>query len=145
MALKYRAQARTLGRTVASSQQHWRSSCDAFATTTAPTLHARLDEARAAIENLSMEVHAAADDADEAGRQMTTVYRLQVKRVIDVIEKMLRKRRRRFRWVRRGMWLGVEWMLVGLMWYVWFVVVILRVIVGVVYGVTRGVRWLLWL
>jgi len=65
--------------------------------------------------------------------------------VVDVIEKMLRRRRRRFRWVRRGMWLGVEWVLVGFMWYVWFVVMMLRAVLGIGTGTIKAVRWLLWL
>jgi hypothetical protein len=65
--------------------------------------------------------------------------------VVDTIDNMLRKRRRRFRWVRRGLWLTVEWALVGAMWYVWFVVVIFRIFFGVGRGIWSGVRWLLWL
>ncbi|KAF3356027.1 Dual specificity protein kinase lkh1 [Verticillium dahliae VDG1] len=47
--------------------------------------------------------------------------------------------------MQRALWLGVEWGLVGIMWYVWFVVMILRVFVGFGKGVVGGVRWLLWL
>jgi len=87
----------------------------------------------------------AADEADEVSLDLSQGQRLKVKRVVDVIEKMLRRRRRRFRWVRRGLWLGVEWVLVGFMWYVWFVVVIARMVLGVGKGVVSAVRWLLWL
>jgi len=68
-----------------------------------------------------------------------------VKRVVDGMEKMLRRRRRRFRWVRRAGWLAVEWVLVGFMWYVWFIVMITRILLGVGKGVGRAVKWLLWL
>ncbi|CRK36982.1 hypothetical protein BN1723_020611 [Verticillium longisporum] len=88
---------------------------------------------------------AAADEADETSRDLAFGQRLKIKAVVDVIDKMLRRRRRRFRWVRRALWLGVEWGLVGIMWYVWFVVMILRVFVGFGKGVVGGVRWLLWL
>jgi hypothetical protein len=47
--------------------------------------------------------------------------------------------------MRRGMWLGVEWVLVGFMWYVWFVVTILRLVLGAGKAAWTGVRWLLWL
>ncbi|GKT91564.1 UPF0183 domain-containing protein [Colletotrichum tofieldiae] len=88
---------------------------------------------------------AAADEADETSRDLTLGQRLKIKHTLDVIEKMLRRRRRRFRWVRRAMWLAVEWVLVGFMWYVWFVVMILRVFWGVGQGAVGAVRWLLWL
>ncbi|KAK3905067.1 hypothetical protein C8A05DRAFT_13094 [Staphylotrichum tortipilum] len=87
----------------------------------------------------------AVDAADEVTRDLAVAQRLKVKRVVDGMEKMLRRRRRRFRWVRRAGWLVVEWLLVGCMWYVWFVVMIARVVLGVGKGVVRGVRWLLWL
>ena len=42
-------------------------------------------------------------------------------------------------------WVLVEWALVGIMWYVWFLVVIARVFMGVAKGFVGSVRWLLWL
>ncbi len=45
----------------------------------------------------------------------------------------------------RAGWLAVEWVLVGFMWYVWFVVMIARIFLGVGKGLLNGVRWLLWL
>jgi hypothetical protein len=61
------------------------------------------------------------------------------------MDKMIRRRRRRFRWLRRGGWVLVEWLLVGVMWYVWFMVVLTRVVMGVGKGVVRSFRWLFWL
>jgi hypothetical protein len=87
----------------------------------------------------------ATDEADEVNQDLVVGQRLKVKVVMDGMDKMLRRRRRRFRWVRRAGWLAVEWALVGFMWYVWFVVMIARVVLGVGKGVVRGVRWLLWL
>ncbi|KAH7320031.1 hypothetical protein B0I35DRAFT_430444 [Stachybotrys elegans] len=66
----------------------------------------------------------AADEADETSKDLALGQPLKVKHV-----------RRR----------SVEWGLVGLMWYVWFVVMILRIFLGVGKGVISGVRWLLWL
>lgn len=83
--------------------------------------------------------------ADETGRDIALSQPLKVKHVQDLVEKLMRRRRRRFRWVRRGLWLGVEWVLVGFMWYVWFVVTILRLVSGVGKGISAGIRWLLWL
>jgi hypothetical protein len=39
----------------------------------------------------------------------------------------------------------VEWLLVGVMWYVWFMVVLTRVVMGVGKGVVGSLRWLFWL
>ena len=42
-------------------------------------------------------------------------------------------------------WLALEWALVGLMWYVWFIVTIFRMFLGIGRGVWGVARWLLWL
>jgi hypothetical protein len=96
-------------------------------------------------DELSSMTRQAATEADETSHDLALVQPLKVKHVVDIIEKMLRRRRRRFRWIRRAMWLTVEWLLVGLMWYVWFVVTILRVFMGAGKGIIAGVKWLLWL
>ncbi|KAB5578642.1 hypothetical protein GE09DRAFT_1090524 [Coniochaeta sp. 2T2.1] len=138
--------ARTLVSAIESAGTRWQSSSDAFVRSTAPSLHRQVESARQVVAGrLSDMTRSAADEADEVSLDLTQGQRLKVKRVVDVIDKMLRRRRRRFRWVRRGLWLGVEWVLVGFMWYVWFVVVIARMVLGVGRGVVQGVRWLLWL
>ncbi|EJT77984.1 hypothetical protein GGTG_03087 [Gaeumannomyces tritici R3-111a-1] len=128
------------------SARQWTQQSDAFSVHTAPALLARVDEVRARVAvDLSSLTRAAADEADDVSRDLAAGQRLRVKRVIDVIEKLLRRRRRRFRWLRRAGWLAVEWALVGFMWYVWAVVVIARVFLGIGKGIVGGVRWLLWL
>ncbi|KAL8382484.1 hypothetical protein RB595_006322 [Gaeumannomyces hyphopodioides] len=128
------------------SARQWTHRSDAFSAHTAPALLARVDEVRARVAvDLSSLTRAAADEADDVSRDLAAGQRLRVKRVIDVIEKLLRRRRRRFRWVRRAGWLAVEWALVGFMWYVWAVVVIARIFLGIGKGIVGGVRWLLWL
>lgn len=70
---------------------------------------------------------------------------LQVKQIIDEIDRMLRARRRRMRWMRGFGWMMVEWGLVAFMWMVWLIVVLVgsvRKLFGISWGV---VRWLLWL
>ena len=142
----YTLAARVLEGAVAEASHGWQERAEQFTSETTPALHARLDELRIKLAvDLSSTIRGASDEADETGREATQTQRLRVKRVVDVIEKMLRRRRRRFRWVRRAMWLGVEWVLVGFMWYVWFVVMVFRVVGGVGKGVVGGVRWLLWL
>jgi hypothetical protein len=142
----YSLAARTLGASIQATGQTWQANADTFAGKTAPGLQRKVDSLRSRLAiDLTQMGRAAADEADETARDLALSQRLKIKRVVDVIEKMLRRRRRRFRWVRRALWLAVEWVLVGIMWYVWFVVMILRVFLGVGQGVVRGVRWLLWL
>ena len=142
----YPMAAQALGLAIKGAESNWQASADEFHQKTMPQMQRRMDaiKHRVAVEFSSM-AHEAAELADETNKDLVVVQRLKIRRVIDVIEKMLRRRRRRFRWVRRGMWLTVEWALVGFMWYVWFVVTILRVVFGVGRGVITGVRWLLWL
>lgn len=109
-------------------------------------LHHRTDALRTRLAaDLSERARRCADDADDVGRDLLDARRLEVKRVTDAMDKMLRRRRRRFRWARRAGWLALEYMLVGLMWYVWFIVVVCRVFVGLGRGLWGGVRWLFWL
>lgn len=138
--------AKCLGGAIQASGRRWRAAADRFTTQTSPGLQRRIGEARARlVDDLSEMARAAADEADATSRDLALGQPLKVKHVVDVIDKMMRRRRRRLRWVRRALWLMVEWLLVGFMWYVWFVVMILRVFLGIAKGAWRGVRWLLWL
>jgi len=137
---------RVLGASIQTSTQQFQMMSNAFATETAPALEHRVDMLRTKVtRELTGMAQATIDEADEANHDLVVGQRLKVKTVMDNMEKMLRRRRRRFRWVRRAGWLAVEWALVGFMWYVWFVVMIARVVLGVGKGVTRAIRWLLWL
>jgi hypothetical protein len=138
--------ARTLATAIQTWGQRWQSSADYFRDKTVQDLRTRVWEVRTQVaDDLSELARKAADEADETSRDLMLGQPLKIKHVIDTMDKMLRTRRRRFRWLRRGLWLTVEWLLVGFMWYVWFMVMILRVFLGVGKGVLRGVKWLLWL
>jgi hypothetical protein len=142
----YPLAARTLAASVDASTSHFHALSARFTAETAPRLLHRVESLRIKVaDELGMLTQSAADAADEAGHDLLVGQRLKVKRVLDAMDKMLRRRRRRFRWVRRAGWLVVEWVLVGCMWYVWFLVMLARVASGVGRGVVRGVRWLLWL
>ncbi|KAK1528771.1 uncharacterized protein CCOS01_06605 [Colletotrichum costaricense] len=142
----YQFAAKTLGKSIQCAGQDWQKTADHFVADAVPALHRRVEDVRRRVAtDLSAMTRAAADEADETSRDLTLGQRLKIKHTLDVIEAMLRRRRRRFRWVRRAMWLAVEWVLVGFMWYVWFVVMILRVFWGVGQGAVGAVRWLLWL
>ncbi|KAH6633970.1 hypothetical protein B0J18DRAFT_4065 [Chaetomium sp. MPI-SDFR-AT-0129] len=142
----YPIAARTLAASVQTSTASAHTHATHFASTTAPSLHARADTLRSRVAfDLTSLAQETIDAADGANHDLVAGQRLKVKSVVDAMETMLRRRRRRFRWVRRAGWLVVEWVLVGCMWYVWFMVVLARVVMGVGRGVVGGVRWLLWL
>ncbi|KAI1762321.1 hypothetical protein GGR53DRAFT_532696 [Hypoxylon sp. FL1150] len=140
------ATARILSESIERSIRASEQSTARFASSTTPKLHRRVEALNARVGGDLMELtHRAADEADEVGRDLMDGQRLKVMRVVDDMDTMLRRRRRRFRWARRAGWLAVEWVLVGFMWYVWFVVTVARVVLGVGRGVVGVGRWLLWL
>lgn len=142
----YPIAARTLAASIQSSTSHLHALSARFLADTAPALLHRVESLRTQVaHDLTDLAQSAIDAADEANHDLVVGQRLKVKSVLDAMDKMLRRRRRRFRWIRRVGWLVVEWVLVGCMWYVWFLVMIARVGLGVGKGVVRGVRWLLWL
>ena len=142
----YPLAARALASSIESSAAQLHARTSRLAADGAPALARRAEALRdRAAGELAALAQSAADAADEAGHDLVVGQRLKVKGVVDAMDTMLRRRRRRFRWVRRAGWLVVEWLLVGCMWYVWFVVMLARVVLGVGKGVVRGVRWLLWL
>ncbi|KAK8072522.1 hypothetical protein PG996_005870 [Apiospora saccharicola] len=142
----YATSARILSSGVEASSFTLEKQMHSFAQNEVRHLHGRADalHQRIATELIDM-TRRAADDADECSRDINDGQRLKVKHVLDVIDNLMRRKRRRFRWARRGGWLLVEWALVGLMWYVWFIVTIARIFMGVGSGIIGVVRWLLWL
>ncbi|KAI0454835.1 hypothetical protein F5B21DRAFT_473639 [Xylaria acuta] len=138
--------ARILSYSIDRSIKSFENSASEFSRETAPRLQQRVDTIhnRVALDLMDM-TRRAADEADEVSHDILDHQRLKVKSVLDTMDKMLRRRRRRFRWVRRAGWLAVEWLLVGFMWYVWFIVMITRIVLGAGQGAVSIVRWLLWL
>lgn len=62
------------------------------------------------------------------------------------LESFVKKRRKRgVRWGKRVGFLVLEWAVVGVMWWVWVVVVGIRAVRGVVRGGWRVVAWVLWI
>ena len=94
---------------------------------------------------LTSEVRALADGADALGVQLGTSCTLEVKQLNDRIDYIMRRRRRQFRWLRRSGYLLLEWTLLATMWWVWLVVVILRLARSIAQGIYLTARWLLWL
>lgn len=138
--------ARVLGTAIQTSRQRWESAAESFRHRTRSDINGQIEQLRTRLQlDLSAMTRAAAEEADEVSGDLVDGQRRKVKAVVDVIDKLSRRRRRRFRWARRAGWLALEWALVGFMWYVWLVVMIARVFLGVGKGFVRGVRWLLWL
>lgn len=126
----------------------WQASVEGFVRNTVPQYLQRIDAIKEHLDGdhgLMKLGTDAADEADALGREIMGNQIQKVKALSEALDGMMRKRRRRFRWLRRGGWVVVEWALVGVMWWVWLVVVLLRVGRGFVGGIIGAVRWLLWL
>lgn len=138
--------ARILVSTIDTTTQRLRYSAEQFSRKTVESLH---DQIKAIDERVTYKltplVRDSADDADNLSTELTTTHTLAVKQLHDGIDGILRRRRRRLRWVRRGGWAMLEWTLLGIMWMIWFCVVIVRLIRCVVGGFVRAVRWFFWL
>ena len=117
-----------------------------FSSRTVNGLHDRIKNIDDSIQcKLTPLVRACADDADAFGAELTTTHTLAVKQLNDSVNHIMRRRRRRLKWIRRAGYVFLEWTLLGIMWWVWLVVVIIRLIRGGIGGIMRAVRWILWL
>lgn len=138
--------AQLLSTDVQLSSRVFKSSADNFSQKIINDLLVNIESLQSRLtNNLTPMTRKTGDEADEVSKDLVMGQTLMVKRLGDKIDVMMRRRRRRFRWLRRGGWVLVEWGLVGVMWWVWFLVVLARVVLGVGRGVVGGVRWLFWL
>jgi hypothetical protein len=140
--------AQILSKDIQFSSQMWQASAESFSTETVEGLLTKVEALQDRItgrNGLSVISRAAEQEADEVSRDLVTGQTLKVKGLIEKMETLQRRRRRRLRWLRRAGWVGVEWVLVGVLWWVWMVVMLIRVVQGVIVGVVSGVRWLFWL
>ena len=143
---EYTLAAKFLSSTISAKTTVHRSALDSFRSDRAPALHARFQDLRYAVdENLMPRIQSTADEADAFTVEVTTQQTLAVKQVNDAVDNILRARRRRLRLLRRMGFKLLEWAVVVLLWVVWFVVLLIRSLRGLVLGVVRGVRWCLWL
>lgn len=143
---EHRLAARIISDDIQLSSQMWHDSAQTFCNSTVSELLDKIEALRFRVgDTLTPLTRRAADEADEVSKDLVTSQTLQVKSISDTIAKMMRRRSRRFRWLRRGGWVMVEWALVGVMWWLWFMVVLVRVVMGVGRGAVAGVRWLFWL
>ena len=138
--------AKILINNVETNIQRLRDEAEYFANTTMKNLHDRIKTIDEHVTyNLTPLVRNSADDADSFSTELTTTHTLAIKQLNDSIDIILRRRRRRLRYVRRLGWAMVEWTLLGIMWIVWMIVVIIRLVRGTVGGIVQSLRWLFWL
>ena len=90
-------------------------------------------------------VRSTGTSADELGAELATTRTLELKRLNDSIDLYARRKRRRFRWIRRGIYLLLEWTLLGLMWWAWLIVVVIKTLRASIEGFIAALEWLFWL
>ena len=138
--------ARLLVRAVENTNNQLQDAESRFTSVTVKDLSGRIHTIGKRINaSLSPLVRDSADDADAFSAELTTTHTLSVKQLNDRVDLILRRRRRRSRLIRRSGWAVLEWTVLGIMWMVWFIVVIVRLIRGTVTGSVRAVKWLFWL
>jgi hypothetical protein len=117
-----------------------------FSKSTLLPLEKEIDTLQDFITNqLTPRVRTAALEAESLSTQLNTTSTLEIKQLSDTLDKGLRKRNRRLRSIRRMGFSLLEWTLVGVMWWLWLIVMVFKVIRGVGKGVVKGVKWILWL
>ena len=85
-----------------------------------------------------------ADEADVLSGELSTHYVFEVKRLHDEVSTLVRKRRRTtLKWVRRGGYVLLEWVVLAVMWWVWLIVVMVRIARVILGGVGRGIKWMI--
>ncbi|KAK2766697.1 hypothetical protein FQN54_006010 [Arachnomyces sp. PD_36] len=132
----------TLKRTLPSLH----NSMNTFSKSTCPNLKSELGRVEKVIaESLTSRTRAAASAAEDLSTELNTTNTLAVKQLNDALDKGIRKRNRRLRWLRRVGFVILEWALVGIMWWVWLVVMVWKITRGIWRGTVSGVRWILWL
>jgi hypothetical protein len=126
-------------RSLSVSTQHFRNKTIKELTELITELRSRVDS------DLMPRIFEGGDTAVRITSEVSGQGPLQVKQITDDIDRMLRARKRRMRWLRGFGWMLVEWALVAFMWWLWLVVVFIGS-VKKVFGFGWGVlRWLLWL
>lgn len=129
-----------------NTQYSFQQSMHHFTTSTSAPLRSQLTELENLVnQSLTPRVRETADDAENLCVQLNTTSTLAVKSLSDALDRGLRKRRRRFRWLRRTGFVVLEWTLVGILWWVWLIVMAFKLVRGVFRGFISGARWILWL
>ena len=112
---------------------------------TSPSTTSMTKANHACLPNLAARVRMASSTADSMVSDLSIVRSIPVRSLTDEVESLMRARRRRLRWVRRIVFVLLEWMLLGAMWSVWSVVVVVKIVWGLGRGVWGALRWFFWL
>lgn len=137
--------ARILIEDIEVSAQRLQNAEEQFLNTSNDKLHGQLRVLEKRLtQELTPSVRGFADDADALSTELTTIHTLNFKQLNDSIEILLRRRRRRFRWIRRGGYVLLEWTLLGIMWWVWLIVVMVRIMRCTIGALIGSLRWLFW-
>lgn len=138
--------ARMLHKTIKDQTTSLTKQLSSFRQNELPGLHDRLADLRIKVdEKFTPLVHSTADEADAFTVALTTQHTLAIKQVNDAIDNVLRRRRRNLIFLQKATFTVLEWIVLGLLWGVWFVVIIIRFFKGIFSGVVGGVKWMLWL
>ncbi|KAJ6161411.1 hypothetical protein N7470_004807 [Penicillium chermesinum] len=138
--------AQNLLRRFEMTQYNFQQSMHRFVTTSSSPLRAQLKELENLVnKSLTPRVRATSDEAEALCVQLNTTSTLAVKSLSEALDRGVRRRRRRIRWARRAGFVVLEWALVGMLWWVWLVVMAFKIVRGVFRGVISGARWILWL
>ncbi|KAI5306305.1 hypothetical protein KEM56_001462 [Ascosphaera pollenicola] len=96
-------------------------------------------------EKLNSNIRSTTLEADSLTSQLATTDTLAVKKLHDELDKGMRKRNNRFHWVSRNGYQALEWLLIAVMWFVWFFVMIWKIVRMIGRMALHGMRWILWL
>ncbi|EDN10461.1 predicted protein [Histoplasma mississippiense (nom. inval.)] len=100
-----------------------------FSSSTSPSLKSRLDDLDSLVTStLNPRIRDLTSEDDKLTSELATTNTLALKQLNDSLDKGLRKRKRRFRWISRVGFVMLEWVLVGAMWWLWLVVMIFKML-----------------
>lgn len=134
-----------VSRDIGAAEQLFVCKAKSFADNTVSDLRKLIDRIRDDIETeLVPSLTNVAESADELNEEMTTTCTLAVKGINDQVAAMARRKRRQLRWIRRGGYVLLEWVVLGVLWWAWLVVVVWNIFRGVFRGSVRAIRWILW-
>ena len=138
--------ARNLFATLASEADTFHTNLRRFRETTSPNLHSQLQRMEDMVEStLTPRVQKAADEAGELGMKLATTSTLAMKEVNDQIASAIRLRRRGpVRLFRNLGYKLIEMGVVGLLWAIWLIVTMIRVVLGTGKVFWRVVKWVAW-
>lgn len=145
-AKKHMGSAAAVSRDIRVAEQMFVRKANYFTDSTVLGLRRAIDRIRADIEVvLTPMLVTVSEGADALNEQLTTPCTLAVNGINEEAAAMARRKRRQMRWVRRGGYVLLEWAVLGVMWWVWLVVVVLNIVRGVFRVWVGTVRWVLWI